>query len=151
MAVLIHIPGNWESVFILGKEPGLMCGMERKIGHFFLFLFTLGASHCLSHPELLNIQLKKSKATPGSSNHPQSQSFQHAFRCMGAPGITAGTHRSSKKPSVSEKSSQIDLWFFIILILKNFPPKKFPEQKLVIIPFFEKTARIPQSSSRTEA
>lgn len=60
---------------------------------------------------------------------------------MGAPGITAGTHRSSKKPSVSEKSSQIDLWFFIILILKNFPPKKFPEQKLVIIPFFEKTAR----------
>ena len=35
MAVLIHIPGNWESVFILGKEPGRMWGMERKIGHFF--------------------------------------------------------------------------------------------------------------------
>lgn len=41
MAVLIHIPGNWESVFILGKEPGRMWGMKRKKVHFFSFFHSL--------------------------------------------------------------------------------------------------------------
>lgn len=42
MAVLIHIPGNWESVFILGKEPGHIWGMKRV--HFFSFFLSQGFS-----------------------------------------------------------------------------------------------------------
>lgn len=125
MAVLIHIPGNWESVFILGKEPGRMWGMKRKTVHFFCsFFHFLRVSHCLSHPQLLNIQLKKSKAIHGSTDHPQSQPLQQAITHMEAPGETAGTHPCSKELCFRKKLTDRFTVFHIFNFEEFTPPPK---------------------------
>lgn len=71
-AVLTHFPGNWESVFTLGKEPGHMWGIKRKTTFFFLFFTFSGFLSAFLTPQLLNILLNKNAATPGRNHALQS-------------------------------------------------------------------------------
>lgn len=136
MAVLIHFPGNWESVFTLGKEPGHMWGMKRKTAHFFLIFFHfLRVSHCFFYPQLLNTSLNRSETTSGTNNHPQCQPLQPEVTCMEASRITAGTHGSSKTCEEKAPRQIYDLPYFFNFEDPLPQKKQLPDQRLVIILF----------------
>lgn len=95
--------------------------------HFFHFL---RISQCLSHPQLLNMEWKKSKAILGGSHCPQSWPLQHALSCLGAPGIIAGTYRYSKALCLRKKFTNWFMGFHIFNFEEFFLPQSCQSRSL---------------------
>lgn len=69
---------------------------EKENSTFFSHFFTFSEFLTAFLPTVTEY-LKKSKATPASSNRPQSQPLSHTMTRMEAPGLRAGIHRCLKK------------------------------------------------------
>ena len=117
VAVLIHIPGNWESVSILGREPSHIWGMKRKRVHFFL-IFSLSQRRPLPFPPtVIDRWAEEAQSRPQQPSSPTEPAAAAVTACVGAPGMLAGTHRHSKDLCF-RKNSQTDLWASTFLIFE---------------------------------